>query len=95
MNIGEALKLIRTINGLTQADLARELEVSNTFISELERGNRDPSISVIKKYSDFFEIPVSSIMLFAEEVDGEEKQSRRFVSDLLAKILRAAGRKKR
>jgi transcriptional regulator with XRE-family HTH domain len=93
MNIGEALKLIRTINGLTQAELADELDLSNTYISELERGNRDPSLSVIKRYADFFEIPVSSIMLFAEEMEGGGK-SKRVVSNLLARVLKIAARTK-
>lgn len=92
MQIGEALRLMRRINGLSQKDLADELGISPTYVSELERDNRDPSLSVIKRYAEFFEIPVSSLLLFAENVDPDSGTSSKFVSQRLLEMMRLAGK---
>lgn len=38
--LGEKIKFLRKLKGLTQADLARLAGVDNTYISQLERGKR-------------------------------------------------------
>lgn len=96
MKIGEALRLIRVLNNLTQKDLAQELGISDSYVSEVERGNREPSFTVVQKYAEFFKLPVSSIILFAESVtESDDKNSgRKVVSDRLLSLMRlAAGEK--
>src|SRR5262245_40081832 len=90
MRIGEALRLIRVLNGLTQKELAAEIELSDSYVSEVERGNREPSLTVIRKYADHFALPVSSIMLFAETVSENEGGVRGVISDKLLEIMKLA-----
>ena len=92
MKIGEALRLIRSINGLTQKELADELGLSGSYVSELERNNRDPSFSVLESYSEYFEIPVSSLMLFAENVEGKKGRANKIVSSGLLKLMELAAK---
>jgi len=66
--LNEALRLIRVFHDLKQVELAARLNVSKSFISEIEKGNRTPSLETIQKYSTEFKMPVSSIMFFAEEL---------------------------
>ena len=44
MDIGEKIKNLRTILGLTQEELAERAELTKGFISQLERGLTSPSI---------------------------------------------------
>lgn len=90
MKIGEALRLIRVLNGLTQKELAREIDLSDSYVSEVERGNREPSLTVIKKYSEYFRVPVSSIMLFAESVSESEGGVRGLMSERLLEVMKMA-----
>ena len=66
--INEALRLIRVFHDLKQFELAERLEVSKSYISEIEKGIKKPSLDLIERYSAEFRIPVSSIMFFAEEL---------------------------
>lgn len=68
--LGEALRLIRVYHDLKQKEAAARLGVSTSYISELERGDKTPTLAVIEKYAQAFDMPVSSIMFFAESLDG-------------------------
>jgi len=73
MLLNETLRLLRVFHDMKQNELATKLDVSNSYISEIEKGNRTPSVEVIQKYAAIFKIPVSSIMFFSENV-REAKQ---------------------
>lgn len=70
--INDALRLIRKFNEYTAKDLSEELNISPSYLSEIETGKKTPSLEIIKKYSDFFNIKMSTIMFFAEEIDNNE-----------------------
>lgn len=67
--LGEALRLIRVYHDLTQTQLSYELGVSNSFLSEIEAGKKTPSLDVLGKYSERFDIPMSSLLFFSESLD--------------------------
>jgi transcriptional regulator with XRE-family HTH domain len=66
--LGEALRLIRVFNDLKQNEMADRISVSKSYLSEIERGQKIPTIDVLDKYSREFSLPISSIMFFAEEL---------------------------
>lgn len=74
---GQALKLLRRSQGLNQSTLAEKLDVSRSYISELESGNRTPSLDLLNRYAGIFDIPVSSLMFFAEALQDKENFSSR------------------
>lgn len=61
----EKLKNLRLQRGLTQAVLASELDVSQNAVFNWENGKREPSIEMIQKIADYFQ--VSTAYLFAEK----------------------------
>jgi transcriptional regulator with XRE-family HTH domain len=67
--VSEALRLIRVFHDLRQNELAERLGISKSYLSEVERGKKSPSIEVIQKYASEFQIPVSSILFFSEQLD--------------------------
>lgn len=71
--ISEALRLIRVFHDLKQFEVAERIKVSKSHISEIENGNKTPSLDLIEKYSVEFKIPVSAIMFFAEELPNAKR----------------------
>ncbi|RQT29117.1 helix-turn-helix domain-containing protein [Burkholderia contaminans] len=67
--LGEALRLVRVYHDLSQSQLCTELGVSNSYVSEIESGKKQPTLELLQKYSAEFGIPVSSLMFFAENLD--------------------------
>ena len=67
--IGEALRLLRSYHDLSQSQLCAELGLSNSYVSELESGKKLPTLDVLSKYAEHFQIPVSSLLLFSEQLE--------------------------
>ena len=66
--IGEALRLLRVYHDLSQTDLALELGLSKSYLSEIESCKKQPTLDLLEKYGQYFEIPVSSLMFFSEKI---------------------------
>src|SRR3981189_1137344 len=85
-----ALQLIRQYHRLSQAELADSLNLSRSFVSELEKpGGKKPSIDVLERYASHFNIPVSSLLLFAERSGSSDlrERSRIRTADKVLKML--------
>jgi transcriptional regulator with XRE-family HTH domain len=85
---GRALKVARQYHRLSQSDLACEIGISKSYLNEIERGHKEPSLEVLRKYAVFFDVPVSSLMLFAERVGSSRvERVRVFAADKVLKML--------
>ena len=60
--IGEKLKTLRLQYDLTTRQLAEHLETTNSQISRIENGLRQPSGDLIVKMADFFNISLDQLM---------------------------------
>jgi transcriptional regulator with XRE-family HTH domain len=74
--INDALRLLRLYLGLSQKQIAAELELSQSMISEIENGTKPVSMDVLEKYSAKLNIRMSQLMFFAEELEGEPLKTR-------------------
>ena len=85
--IHRALKTIRLFHSLTQAELAKKLELSKSYLSEIESGKKPVGFELLEKYSSIFDIPVSSLVFFSENLDKKESVPERFRYVVADKIL--------
>lgn len=60
--VGEYLKQYRIEHGLTQADLAARLSVSQNAISQYEKGTRHPPISRLSTIAKTLGVPISALV---------------------------------
>lgn len=67
--IGQQIKKFRLNNGLRISDLARRADVSKSLISQIERGNANPSIETIRAIASALEVPLFALFL---EEDGAQ-----------------------
>ena len=56
-----ALRELRAERGWTQADLARELEVSRQTVNAIETGKYDPSLPLAFRIAALFDRPIEAI----------------------------------
>jgi transcriptional regulator with XRE-family HTH domain len=68
-NINEALRLLRVFSDLKSKDMANALEISPSYLSEIESGKKEPSLALLEKYSQQFKTKVSALLFFAESLD--------------------------
>ena len=69
--IGEALRLIRVFHDTTLTELAKDFDVSASYLSEIENEKRKANLDLIQRYAKKFSIRPSAIMFFSEEIDDE------------------------
>ncbi|MCM1193940.1 MAG: helix-turn-helix domain-containing protein [Butyrivibrio sp.] len=50
MNIGKKMKLVRVEKGLNQIDMAREMETTQAYISQVETGRIIPNARFVKLF---------------------------------------------
>jgi len=72
MNLGKAIKLIRTQRALSQSDLAELTGLSVSYLSLIERNKRDPTLSTICNIASKLYIPVSLLMFLADEGEADK-----------------------
>jgi len=60
--LGANLKKIRTKKGISQGDIARELEVSRGFVSTIENGKTNPTLLTISKLAKALGVPSDELL---------------------------------
>lgn len=82
IKIGSFLKKLRNEKGLTQVQLAEQLNVSNRSVSRWETGSTLPDISILIELAEFYEVGIKEI------IDGERKSEtmKEEMKDTLVKV---------
>lgn len=62
MSFGSKLLELRKQKGLSQEDLAVDLGISQSSVSNYEVGLTKPDISVLEKVSSYFDVPVADLI---------------------------------
>lgn len=73
--IGEALKMFRTIHGYKAKELAELLEISPSYLSEIENGKKSPSYVLLEKYAEVFDVKLSTLIIFTEDYNTNKPTS--------------------
>lgn len=79
--VAKNLRHLRKLKGLTQEQLAEELETTRSKIGSYEEGRSDPPIHMLIQFSDFFNLPVDVLikndLTYAEDYSFIEIGSKR------------------
>ena len=85
--LGAALRSLRVFHDLSQTEAAERLEISKSYLSEIESGKKEPTLSLLSGYAKVFSVPVSSLLFFAERV-GQRSSSASLSGGIAPKVLR-------
>jgi len=64
---GVVIRRLRIEKGISQEKLALNADIDRTYISDIEKGNRNVSIEMIERLANFFQISVSELLKKVEE----------------------------
>ena len=65
--VAETLRGLRQKKGVSQEKLAEAIDSHQVYISEIENGKKIPSLSVIYKTAQFFNLSLSDFAALIEE----------------------------
>ena len=82
MNIGNAIRSVRKQLGHTQFQLAEMTGISQTSLSQIEKGIKRPSAKTLKKVCEVMDIPESVIYILAMQ-DVDVPESKKKIYDML------------
>src|SRR3990167_1552366 len=81
----KALKLLRTIHGFSLSEMAKQLDISRSYLSEIENNKKKPSLNVINRFGVVFKTPPSAILFFLEEARPQNYKTN--IKKILLKLL--------
>ena len=84
--LGAAIRAERVTAGLSLRDLAERTKVSNAYLSQIERGLHEPSISVLRAIARALGVPLEALLARAGMLDSDEG-GRALVRDTEAAII--------
>ena len=58
----DVLKILRDGKGITQTQLAHDLNIKRATISNYENGNREPDIQTLIKIADYFDVSMDTLI---------------------------------
>ncbi|RIN44407.1 helix-turn-helix domain-containing protein [Staphylococcus simulans] len=61
MKFGQNIKQIRKRMNITQSELATKIKISRSYLSDIENGNKNPSIKTVKKLADSLGLSVTDL----------------------------------
>lgn len=69
--------------------MAAKLQISKSYLSEIESGVKAHAITVdlLNKYAEIFNIPVSTLMLFSEQLDPGKRSDKLRIA-MAAKVIK-------
>lgn len=60
--LGENIKKIRLEKGMSQGDICRKLGFDRSYISNIESGNKNPTLSTITKLAKALGVPMEDLL---------------------------------
>ncbi|MDE2324631.1 MAG: helix-turn-helix transcriptional regulator [Betaproteobacteria bacterium] len=92
MEIGHALKVCRSARKLSLDELAGRAGLSQSYLSMVESGKREPTLSSIKKIAKGLDVPTPIIFFLAAEhgeLEGLDAETTRRLSEAVLGVMRA------
>ncbi|OMD89320.1 hypothetical protein BSK49_13125 [Paenibacillus odorifer] len=73
--IGESIRILRTGKGLSQEQLALNAGVNTSYIGQIERGEKNPTIKTLEKIAVALEVSLLDLLLYSNPKKGVSNQS--------------------
>jgi transcriptional regulator with XRE-family HTH domain len=80
MNIGTTIKELRQQQGIKQKNLAERCNITPSYLSQIEKNQKEPTLSVLKSISEVLD--TSLTMMFFLATNNQEGQ-RDFLDELI------------
>ncbi len=87
--IGDILKRTRAIYGYKASEMSELLQISKSYLSEIENNKKQPSLELLEKYSKVYGMKMSSLILLSENYDEANYQNKgdKFIRNMMIKFI--------
>jgi transcriptional regulator with XRE-family HTH domain len=85
-NIGQAIKEFRKKKLLKQKDLANKSGISQTYLSQIETGDKFPSLDMLEKICNALDIPPQIITFLSLDENSIKEEKREAFKVLVPSI---------
>lgn len=87
--IGDILKRTRAIYGYKANEMSVALGISTSYLSEIENNKKQPSLEILQKYADIYDMKLSSLILLSENFNEmvRENKSESFVRKMMIYLI--------
>jgi transcriptional regulator with XRE-family HTH domain len=75
LTLGRAIRTQRQLARLSLRDLAALTDVSNAYLSQIERGMHEPSVRVLRSIAEALDLPADSLLREAGLLGEDEEPS--------------------
>ena len=62
VRLGNRVRRLRRERNWTQVEMAELLGIDRSYLSEIETGKKDPSLTILKTIADGFKIPIHQLL---------------------------------
>lgn len=83
MSFADKLKHLRNQRNLTQIELANNIGISFSVISQIESGTKTPSKEVAKSLSDYFNVPLATFIVESYPLEDNTSKKTVCTADIL------------
>lgn len=85
-NIGEVLRLLRISYDLSISELSEKTKISKSYITEIEKGEKNPSEKILKNYSVGLEIPEETLKYLLNNYSQKHLSYQKLLIEILKRI---------
>lgn len=75
MKVGRAIRILRETNGIALGSLAKQSELSVGMLSMIEKGQREPSLTALRRIAESLSIPMDVMLAAAQPGEGTLQSS--------------------
>lgn len=73
--LGKRIRAYRQKMGISQEELAFKASISATYLGQIERAEKSPTVETLEKLSKALEVSIYELFLFDEEIDVPQGSS--------------------
>ncbi|MGN1319194.1 MAG: helix-turn-helix domain-containing protein [Lachnospirales bacterium] len=74
-NLGIRIRSFRKKQGISQEELAFKSSISTTYLGQIERAEKSPTVEVLDKLANALEISIYDLFLFDEEIKTQNNNT--------------------
>lgn len=78
MKIGKAIRDLRQQKGIKQVDFAEKCGLSQSYLSHIEKGTKEPTLSILKQIADTLSVPLPILIFLSidsDDISSEKKET--------------------
>ncbi len=76
MHIGNAIKDLRQQRGFKQNQFADLCDLSQSYLSLIEKGNKEPTFTILKRIANILEIPMPVLVFYSIDISDINENKR-------------------